>query len=528
MFDPSIVLVPVKWGPFISASGETPRSVTVHVVPDFGSAGSLVWASTGSVLTSVSAPAADRTAPVEFSVPAVDQVGWRTSAGADPVEWVYEATARVDFGTSVVSFTKRFRALSNMASLDLALVPDGSLLPIPAPPVPPVPDPGWQRPTNWPVMPDLVDGMFTAVFEVPNAIDPAPVELTFPDGPFSVDWLDGSPVESFGAGDTASHVYSVGIQGLVVSGAVGLPDAEVLLGSAFEVRFKEDNLTSADDLLSMCFALQSVSLDLPALTSADSLLSQCFALQSVSLDLPALTSANGLLGGCTALQSVTLDLPALTSANGLLPQCFALQSVSLDLPALTSADSLLSQCFALQSVSLDLPALTSADSLLSQCFALQSVSLDLPAITSAYNLLGGCFALQSVTLDLPALTSADSLLAGCTALQSVTLDLPALTSADSLLAGCTALQSVTLDLPALTSSLGFYGRERLQKLTASGYTRRIKVDNTALSTQDLNALFTGLGTVDPGDNITITITGARGAATADTSIATAKGWTVTN
>jgi hypothetical protein len=67
----------------------------------------------------------------------------------------------------------------------------------------------------------------------------------------------------------------------------------------------------------------------------------------------------------------------------------------------------------------------------------------------------------------------------------------------------------------------------LQKLTANGYTRRIRVDDTALSTQDLNALFTGLGAVDPGDGITVTITGARGAATADTSIATAKGWVVT-
>ena len=462
MFPSDVSLIPVKWGPFVSASGEVPRRVSVTVVPDLGSVGSLVWVATGDVLAAVKVPIADTSEPLEFSVPAVDQVGWRTSAGADPIEWVYEATASVDFGTSVVSFTKRFRALSNMVSLDLALVPDGSLLPIPAPPVPPVPpvpDPGWQRPTNWPVMPDLVDGMFTAVFEVPTAIDPAPVELTFPDGPFSVDWLDGSPVEPFGAGDTASHVYSGGIQGLVVSGAVGLPDAAVLLGSAFEVRFKEDALTTADGLLSGCYALQSVALDLPALTTAGNLLSQCISLQSVALDLPALTTADNLLA-----------------------QCFTLQSVALDLPALTTAGSLLSMCFALQSVSLDLPALTTADGLLAQCFALQSVALDLPALTTANGLLTGCYALQSVTLD----------------------------------------------LPALTMSLDFGDSERLQKLTANGHTRNITVNNTGISAQDLNALFTSLGTVDPGDGYTITITEARGAATADTSIATAKGWVVTN
>jgi hypothetical protein len=615
MFPIDVTLIPVKWGPFLSATGESARRVSVQVSPVLGDGVSLVWEATGSVLTAIEIPTLDYDAPVEFTVPAVDQAGWRDSTGAAASMWSYRAVARVEFRSGVVEYTKNFRALASMSLLDLALVPDGDV-----PPAPPTPDPGWQRPTNWPVMPDLVDGMFTAVFEVPNAIDPAPVELTFPDGPFSVDWLDGSPVESFGAGDTASHVYSGGIQGLVVSGAAGLPDAESLLSSVWEVRFKEDTLTTADDLLSSCYALQSVTLDLPALTtannllggcyglqsvtldlpalttaddlltqcvalqsvtldlpaltSAESLLTQCFSLQSVTLDLPALTTANNLLSSCYGLQSVTLDLPALTTANNLLTQCVALQSVTLDLPALTSAESLLSSCYALQSVTLDLPALTSADYLLTQCFSLQSVTLDLPALTSADYLLSSCYALQSVTLDLPALTSAESLLSSCYALQSVTLDLPALTSADylltqcfslqsvtldlpaltsaeSLLSSCYALQSVTLDLPALTSAdyllsscyglqsvtldlpaltsqLNFGNHQKLQRLIANGHMKNVWVGETKLSAQDLNALFTSLGTVDPGDGYTITITGARGAATADTSIATAKGWVVTN
>ena len=134
----------------------------------------------------------------------------------------------------------------------------------------------------------------------------------------------------------------------------------------------------------------------------------------------------------------------------------------------------------------------------------------LPALTTATSMFGACYALQSVNLpNLPALTTAASMFYACYALQSVNLpSLPVLTNA-------TSMFGTTVESTCLRS---------LRRLVTPGITAGFALLYGAMQAQELNALFTSLGTASGAQ--TIDIRNQPGSATCDTSIATAKGYTV--
>ena len=137
MFPIDVTLIPVKWGSFLTPTGQLPRRVTVQVSPVLGEGTAVVWAATGDTLTTFRAVSRDSD-EVEFTVPAVDQAGWRDNTGAAFSEWSYEAHAIVDFGSGIVEYTKFFQVREAYASLDLALVPDGEPADPSVTPLPPV------------------------------------------------------------------------------------------------------------------------------------------------------------------------------------------------------------------------------------------------------------------------------------------------------------------------------------------------------------------------------------------------------
>ena len=205
------------------------------------------------------------------------------------------------------------------------------------------------------------------------------------------------------------------------------------------------------------------------------------------------------------------------------------------LPALTNATSMFHSCLALQSVTLpNLSALTNATNMFYYCLALQSVTLpNLSALTNATSMFHSCLALQSVTLtSLSALTNAANMFLYCYALQSVTLtSLSALTNAANMFLYCLALQSVTLpSLPSLTNTSGMFGTDteasclRSLRRLVCPTTVSLKVSYGALQAQELNALFASL--LNASGAQTIDVRNQPGSATCDTSIATAKGYTV--
>ena len=134
---------------------------------------------------------------------------------------------------------------------------------------------------------------------------------------------------------------------------------------------------------------------------------------------------------------------------------------------------------------------------------------------------------------MPNLTTAASMFMYCNALQSVNLlSLPALTNATNMFMYCSALQSVNLpSLPALTNATNMFGStvestclHSLRRLVTSDITVGFVLQYGAMQAQELNALFTSLGTASGSQ--TIDIRKQPGSATCNTSIATAKGYTV--
>jgi hypothetical protein len=86
------------------------------------------------------------------------------------------------------------------------------------------------------------------------------------------------------------------------------------------------------------------------------------------------------------------------------------------------------------------------------------------------------------------------------------------------------LGSATVAFTGLNGTSG--GSRPLRSILMHGYTRSLNISWTSLSAEALNACFTALGTAAEG--AVVTITGCPGAETCDQTIATAKGWSVTN
>jgi hypothetical protein len=116
----------------------------------------------------------------------------------------------------------------------------------------------------------------------------------------------------------------------------------------------------------------------------------------------------------------------------------------------------------------------------------------------------------------------------CSGLQTVPLfNLSAVTNATSMFNNCLSLQTVPLfNLAACTTTTSMFSScYSLVKATCTGTKVSIDYTNCKLSATQLNDIYTNLasGVVSQ----TITVTGNWGSATSTTSIATAKGWTVT-
>ena len=128
--------------------------------------------------------------------------------------------------------------------------------------------------------------------------------------------------------------------------------------------------------------------------------------------------------------------------------------------------------------------------------------------------------------------SLDSLFYDCRALTTIpALDTSQATNMQSMFSDCSSLTTIpALDAGQVTDMyFMFYGCSSLESVTLPGmgnafpYTQTLGMKDTKLNATAANALMQSLGTPTPGGNLQLPST----AAGADTSIATAKNWTVT-
>lgn len=174
--------------------------------------------------------------------------------------------------------------------------------------------------------------------------------------------------------------------------------------------------------------------------------------------------------------------------------------------------------------------------------------LDTSQVTDMWGMFGGCSALTGIPLyDTSNVETFgthgfgigapwDGMFRGCSAL----VDVPAIdTSSASHVAhmfdGCSSLVELptldfsSVDINGLNNAVDiFKGCTSLERVVLEGMGRGFSVAGTNMGAAALNDLFSGLATVTDTPTTSINITGTPGAATANKSIATNKGWTVTS
>lgn len=157
---------------------------------------------------------------------------------------------------------------------------------------------------------------------------------------------------------------------------------------------------------------------------------------------------------------------------------------------------------------------------------------DFPLCVDAVQAFRGCSSLKELIAgNMASLTSLYFAFLDCITIDHIAIgDCPQLTNAATILNSCRTLVKFDIgQTPLLKDFTNVQNANSLRSLVfngcnfAAGAAAPIALNFSGLDAEALNALFTSLDTVT---GKTITVTGSVGASTCNTSIATAKGWTV--
>lgn len=326
------------------------------------------------------------------------------------------------------------------------------------------------------------------------------------------------------------------IQG--ISGATSLLSTFLNCTSLTSVQLGDTSaVTNMQSLFNNCPALTSVPLfNTAAVTNMQNMFLICNSLISVPLfNTSSVTNMQGMFNTCSNLTVVPLfNTAAVTNMSAMFNACRLLTTVPLfNTSAVTSMSSMFLNCFSLTSVPLfNTSAVTDMQQMFQTCTALTSVPLfNTSAVTNMRSMFNGCAALTRVPLfNTSAATDVSQMFQGCNALTSVpAFNTSAATNMASMFLTCTSLASVpALDGNAATSNVTygsmFLNCSALARSEVTNFKFSHSYANCKLSATELDAIYTRLPTVT---GQTITVTGNYGTAGDNTSIATAKGWTVT-
>jgi hypothetical protein len=124
----------VTFGQAVSLIGGGDTAMTIEIKPTHN----VVHAATGiQLLDFAETVTLDEGVPGSISLPHTDQAGFIDAAGNAFSGWAYIATGNWRRGNETRTFTKRFQILSGQTSIDLDLLPNGSItVPVSAPVLP--------------------------------------------------------------------------------------------------------------------------------------------------------------------------------------------------------------------------------------------------------------------------------------------------------------------------------------------------------------------------------------------------------
>lgn len=299
------------------------------------------------------------------------------------------------------------------------------------------------------------------------------------------------------------------------------------------------NITLLSTTFQNCRSLKSITLpnnSQNSLTTMDSMCDACSKLRTIVMptSMTSLTTLANAFRNNFSLESVVFpsSLSALTSLSNTFQNCQSLETITLPTTLGNMAANFFgtfTNCNRLKQVTMPTTygSLTSLGTVFQNCFSLKSVifgTTQLTGITTISNAFNGCHALTGITNS--DYIGNNSTLVGNVSYVNGTTTGTNSRSMQSLSFSCkfsklelqgttgTNNQSQLTSLRLLNNGAGQY----------AGTSPQINVSYTSMDATALNQLFTDLPTIT---SKTISVVGCPGAATCNTSIATAKGWTVT-
>ena len=346
----------------------------------------------------------------------------------------------------------------------------------------------WVRPADWPGLPWILDSEQAMVGLVAvNDTDNEAVAVLCV-GAYTVDWGDGNS-QNVATNTKVEHVYNYSTLATAVTSR-GYKTAIVKITPQ-----AGQNLTTIN--------LQQRPAGFQTLNNQGSL---WLDIQINAANVTTLT-----LGGTTirhtSIERLHIRSHACTTLNALCQGFSSLRSLpSFDTANVTSVYNMMSDCAALQEAPFfDFQNATASYNTFAGCISLGFLHpYNLSKSTSIYNFANACYSLRKFP-QIVLGPSADS---------------------RSFVQNCVGLREVdAIDLSQATN-LGnaFVGAATLTRIKAVGMKVTFTLASCSLSATALNEVFTNLASGVTGQ--TITVTGNPGAAPCDTSIATAKGWTV--
>ena len=340
----------------------------------------------------------------------------------------------------------------------------------------------WTRPADWPALPVLAptDQKFVGLYGVENNEgNYVSVLAKCSSGTYTVDWGDGTVDAGCTSDVKIDHWYDYS-------------DAD--LGAAMADGYKAAVVTITPDSGNL------TKIDLQQKNSLPGLPTTAFNVNwlDVAINGPSISILT--IGGTTVslglLRKFTLGTVAVTSFASLFRACRMLVSLS---PLASTA------------------AVTDMSYMFTGCASLQTIPAfpgSVAEVTTMALMFYGCASLQTIPAfpgSVAAVTTMALMFYGCTSLQTIP-----------------AFETNGIAFATLPTDM-FKNCRSLAVGRTNGIRYSISYAGCKLSAAQLNAIFTGLGTADNArGQQTVTITGNYGAATCDQTIATGKGWTVTN
>lgn len=420
----------------------------------------------------------------------------------------------------------------------------------------------WVRPADWLPIPRIVtnEEVFYSVFAVYNVTLGNFVAFSFT-GNYTVDWGDGSAIENIASGVVAQHQYDWVNVGNVTSEGFRQALIKVIPQSGQNlttINLQKNHSTigasKVSQHLDIVMSIPNVGgtlnfyngtiinkicervwiKQMGNVTSFFAMFYNAFPkLQSALFpDTSSVLDTNQMFVGCLSLRKLDLfNTQNVTDMTAMFNNCISLLEVPLfNLQSAKNISTMFNSCSSLLKVPLfNTQNVTNAYGIFTNCVLLVEAPLfNLQSATTTSYMFFGCKNLKTIPLyNLISCLNTDQMFNNCYSLVTVPeLNTTNVTNTYAMFYQCPGLINLSLNLSSTTnSSLFFNTSTSLQKFTATGLKRGMSLQNCQMSATELNNFFTSLGTASGAQ--TIVVTGNHGASTCNTSIATAKGFTVT-